>query len=245
MFFKIRNWAACAPGLAAAAQWHQWAQAPWLPEGEHGAALTAMPAMQRRRLGPLGRMAAAVAYDCQPNDPDMPMVFASRYGDAVRALGLLKEFAHSGAMSPADFALSVHNAIGAMYSIARSDTSAYTSVAAGPASAAAGLIEAAGLLADGAQEVMLVNYDAALPGEYAAFEGGPACAYAWAWRLSAAHAGEPRMHLSWQADDSSADSEDEAQELPFGLDAMRFVASRSPHLERRCAGRRWRWSRHA
>ena len=208
--------------------------------------------MLRRRLSPLGRMVAWAAFRCQGDGTQLPIVLASRYGDAERSLQLLADFARGVPMSPADFALSVHNAIGAMYSIARSDAQASCSIAAGPASAAAGFIEAAGLLADGAKEVMLVCYDAPLPGDYASFADEPAAPYAWAWRVSAPPAssdGAPSISVDWDAAE-----QDEAAEgatppgLPFGLEAMRFAISPDASRkswERTCAGRRWRWSRHA
>lgn len=241
--YAIKGWAACAPGLAMAADWRAWARSPGLPDGTLEVPLTEMSPMLRRRLGPLGRMAAQVAWHCQQDALGLPVVFASRYGDSDRALKLLKDFAQDQPMSPADFALSVHNAIGAMYSIARSDTSAYSSVAAGPASAAAGLVEAVGLLQDGASEVLLVCYDAPLPGEYAAFADEPACAYAWSWRVRAAMPGEPHFSLTWTPCEAAATPAQAP--LPFGLDALRFSVCDDASFVRECAGMRWTWSRHA
>jgi len=194
--FAITDWAASAPGLAAPSEWQAWAGAPRRPEGALEAKLEAMPAMQRRRLNALGRAAAQVAWECHTPDANVPVVFASAYGDAQRCLQLLKEFAATAAASPTDFTFSVHNAIGAMYSISRSDTASYTSVAAGPASAAAGVVEACALLADGAPSVLLVCYDAPLPDEYAAFGRDVPAPHAWAWRITAAKEGEPHFELA-------------------------------------------------
>lgn len=185
--FAIEGWAAYAPGLHARAQWQAWAGAPWRPEGPLEARLEAMPALQRRRLNALGRAAAQVAWDVHLPHPETPVVFASGYGDAQRCLQLLHAFAATGEATPTDFTFSVHNAIGAMYSIARGDTAAYSSVAAGPASAAAGVVEACALLAGGAREVLLVCYEAPLPADYAGFQREPASAWACAGR----HGREP------------------------------------------------------
>jgi hypothetical protein len=238
--FAITGWAACAPGLAAPADWRAWARAPWRPEGALEAKLEAMPAMQRRRLNGLGRAAAQVAWECHTPAPDTPVVFASGYGDAQRCLHLLKEFAATEVASPTDFTFSVHNAIGAMYSISRGDGANYTSVAAGPASAAAGVVEACALLADGAREALVVCYDAPLPGEYAHFQNKPASSYAWAWRIAAAEPGQPGISLTWTADEG----EEPAAELPFGLQALRFAVSDEVRHDARAGGRRWTWSRH-
>lgn len=240
--FAIEDWAACAPGLHTPADWRAWAREPWMPQGSLEAKLEEMPPMQRRRVNALGRAAAQAAWNCHAPDPATPVVFASGYGDAQRCLQLLKEFAATGATSPTDFALSVHNAIGAMYSIARRDGASYSSIAAGPASAAAGLIEAAALLADGAERVLLVCYEAPLPGEYAEFHCEPPCPYAWAWRVSAARPGAPQLELTWTADEAEASP---APHLPFGLQALRFAVSGQARASAACNGTRWTWSRHA
>ena len=240
--FAIEDWAACAPGLHTPTQWQAWAREPWAPEGVLEARLDEMPAMQRRRLNALGRAAAQAAWDCHAPDPAMPVVLASGYGDAQRCLHLLKEFAATGAASPTDFALSVHNAIGAMYSITRRDAASYSSIAAGPASAAAGVLEAAALLADGAERVLLVCYDAPLPGEYASFGRDVPCAYAWAWRVTAAKPGEPHIELTWTAAEDDAPAQ---ERLPFGLQALRFAVSDAPSASASREGKRWTWSRHA
>jgi hypothetical protein len=237
--FAIKAWSAFAPGLATPSLWLQWATEPFLPAGNEQPAVAQMPPMLRRRLGPLGRMAAQVAYDCQA-DSGIPVVFASRYGDASRSLALLGDFSLGEAMSPADFALSVHNAIGAMYSIARRDTANFSSVTAGPASAAAAVVEAAGLLADGSPEVLLVCYDAPLPGEYATFANEAAACYAWAWRICKPTPGEGWLSLACRA----ANDEPVQHALPFGLDVLRFVLSADATLLRSCDGRAWDWRRH-
>lgn len=239
--FAIRDWAAYAPGLHARADWLAWARAATPVEGILQAKLEAMPAMQRRRLNALGRAAAQAAWDCHAPDAATPVVLASGYGDAERCLHLLKEFAASGAASPTDFALSVHNAIGAMYSITRNDTASYSSIAAGAASAAAGVVEACAQLAGGAREVLLVCYEAPLPGEYAAFANQPASAFAWAWRLAAPAPGEPCIELAWERDDSAAGPE----ALPFGLQALRFAIGDAADARSRADGTCWTWSRHA
>lgn len=238
--FAIADWAAVAPGLATRPDWQAWARAPWRPEGALEARLEAMPAMQRRRLNALGRAAAQVAWDCHAPGAGTPVVFASGHGDAQRCLQLLKEFAASGTASPTDFALSVHNAIGAMYSITRADRASYSSIAAGAASAALGVVEACALLADGASEVLLVCYDAPLPGEYAGFETEPACPYAWAWRIVAPPPQGPHLGLDWERGTG-----DDGGELPFALQALRFAVSGTDSASVARDGTCWTWSRHA
>lgn len=109
------------------------------------------------------------------------MVFASRYGDASRSLSMLGDLVNQQALSPAGFALSVHNAVSAIYAIARGERSNAIVVAAGRATVTAALAEACALLADGAPEVLVVCYDAPLPTDYAGFHDTVACEFAWAW----------------------------------------------------------------
>ena len=238
--FAIAGWTACAPGLEGPADWEAWARAPFPPQGDPGAKLDAMPAMQRRRLNGLGRAAVQAAWTVHEPAPDVPVVFASRYGDAERCLNLLRTFAAAGEASPTDFTFSVHNAIAGMYSIARGDGAASTSIAAGAGTAACAVVEACAQLADGAREVLLVCYDAPVPGEYAAFADEPAATYAWAWRIVAAQPDAPHIELTWTSD-AAARSAD----LPFGLEVLRFAVSGATQARLGDGATAWTWSRHA
>ncbi len=256
--FVIESWAACAPGLDTPASWARWAAAPWLPEGEPQAALAAVPPMQRRRFAPLGRLAAEAAIALRgaapaPEEPvaddatvdAVPTVFASRHGETSRSIELLMAQVRGEAMSPTAFALSVHNAMGAMIAIVRADRSNSSAIAAGRLTAAAGVGEALALLEDGAAAVDLIAYDAPLPPVYAAFEDEPAAPFAWAWRLRRPRAGERALRLSWLAPDEAgaefADARTAA--LPAGLQALWFALSDAPSLVQREDGRCVRWSR--
>ncbi|ODS60381.1 MAG: hypothetical protein ABS38_12730 [Acidovorax sp. SCN 68-22] len=242
MELVVNQWAAFAPRLNSQAQWRAWALQPWLPTEIVAPALPEMPALLRRRLDPLGRMAAQVVYWCQRERVDMPVVLASRYGDAVRSLEMLADLARGQALSPTAFGMSVHNAIGAMIAIARSDRANALAVAAGAASAAAALVEAVALLADGAPEVLVVCYDAPLPGAYADFADEVAVAWAWAWRIGRPSGNEAKFSLNWGAADGPADQADAG--LPFGLDMLRAMLSGQALWQRAAEGRRWSWRRH-
>lgn len=77
----------------------------------------------------------------------------------------------------------VHNAIAALYSIARGQRGNYLALAAGRATVETACVEAFGLLADGAPEVRLVVYESPLPPIYAGFADEPDPFFAWCWRL--------------------------------------------------------------
>lgn len=258
--FILLEWSAYADGLTHRDDWLRWANGvPRLPRPavETVPPLTEMPAMMRRRVDRLGRLACQVAYWCEAAD-GAPMVFASRYGDATRSLALLGDLVQSQPLSPAGFGLSVHNAISALYSIAQGHTGNTVVVAGGRASAAAALTEAAALLADGAPEVLVVFYEAPLPGHYAEFEDEAACEYAWAWRVARPghpdRDGSPALTLELSVDEAGGSANPDTAAWPAGLAVLRHVlqaaaapqaASPAALLRRDRAGAQWTWSAHA
>ena len=142
--FSVVDWSAWAPGLTSKEQWQAWAQAPALPQGDDTPALAEVPAMQRRRIERLGRMAIQAACWCeQPDDAgQVPLVFASRHGDVARSMELLDSLSADQGMSPTAFGLSVHNAVAALYSIARGHRGNYLALAAGRATVETACVEA-------------------------------------------------------------------------------------------------------
>ena len=249
--FVIESWAACAPGVDTPQRWSQWAVAPWLPEGEPQVALAAVAPMLRRRFAPLGRLAAQAAIDLDGGAltasavdlHDNPTVYASRYGETGRCLELLADQARGNALSPTAFGLSVHNAIGAMIASTRGDRRNSTAIAAGRATAAAGVVEALALLDDGAKCASLIVYDSPLALGYTCFEDEPAAHFAWAWRLRRPRAGERALHLDWQA--AGANDDTVLSHLPASLQALWFGLSGAPSLAQQIDGRRCLWSRDA
>lgn len=240
--FSVLDWSAWAPGITTREQWQAWANAPWLPTGEDTPALSEVPAMQRRRIERLGRMAIQTACWCeQPDDGgQVPLVFASRHGDVARSMELLNTLSADQPMSPTAFGLSVHNAIAALYSIARGHRGNYLALAAGRATVETACIEAFGLLADGAPEVRLVVYESALPPVYAGFADEPDPFFAWCWRLGPADGPGTRLSLGWGAGGEDRPSEG----LPHGLDVLRFLLAGEPALALDADGQRWTWQRH-
>ncbi|MFT3806187.1 beta-ketoacyl synthase chain length factor [Arenimonas sp.] len=241
--FSINHWSAFAAGLESREDWLIWAKNPRLPAGEATPPLAEMPAMQRRRVERLGRMALQVAWWCQEAaDAELPLVFASRHGDLARTYQMLRELAAEQPLSPTHFGLSTHNAIAAQYSIARMLTGNYLCVSAGVATAEAGVVESLGLLADGAREVLLVVYDDPVPSAYAEYVAEAQCGFAWAARLQCATAGMPSFSLTTNGATSAAAG---CSTLPHGLDVLRFFLSDEDSLRLDEGNRRWCWRRHA
>ncbi|MFA9440364.1 beta-ketoacyl synthase chain length factor [Uliginosibacterium sp. sgz301328] len=235
--FNIDAWAAWAPGLDSREAWRAWAAAPSLPSGDVTPALAEMPAMARRRVERLGRIALQAAYGVI-DDTRHPLVFASRHGDVGRSTAMLRDLATTGGVSPTSFSLSVHNAIGALFSIVRGDTSRLSAVSAGVDTAEAALIEACGLLDEGAEKVVVVMYDEIPPPVHADYLDEPAAPYAWALRIRSGDA------ISLDCESLDASTPEAMDFLPRGLQTWQFLAGDRPSLRLRSAQHDWSWRRH-
>jgi hypothetical protein len=235
--FRVENWAARAPGRESRAQWQCWAGAAG--DAVAGTPGKDLPMMLRRRLTATGQAALAAAGGA--NAPrEARYVFCSRHGEFTRTTRLLQAVAEREALSPADFSVSVHNALAGILSIASQSQEGHTAIANGPDSFAAGLIEAIGLLAVHADvPVLLVYFDDDLPSPYDEIEPPEAeGSLALAVLLTAGgETGLPvRVTVSAAADAAPAGTTRQA------LDFVRFLAS--GEAERATAGGtfdlRWR-----
>ncbi len=240
--FTITDWSAFAPGLASHDRWLDWARAPCLPVGDDTPTVARMPVILRRRLERIGRVALQPVYDCQlSHDGDIPHVFASRHGDLSRTYGMLQSLTRGEQLSPTAFGLSTHNAIAALYGIACGMRGSHVAVSAGATSAEAAVVEALGLLNQGAREVIVVMYDSPLPDDYRVFADEPQCHYAWAWRIALADSGSDVFSL---VSGSGAAHLNTSRCLPHGLDVLRFVISGLDTMQFADRGRLWCWRRH-
>lgn len=232
--FSIAQWSAWAPGLATHDAWLAWAKGTGAaPVGAEAPPLAEIPAMARRRVERLGRPAFQVAQWCQGEARDMPLIFASRHGDPGRTSELLKSLAQHEPLSPTSFALSVHNAAGAQYSIIRKDTANLSAIANGVFTVEAGVVEAAALWRDGHPEVLLVVYDASAHALYAPYYDEPDADFAFAWRLKP----DGPFFL-----ESGEFQHDEASALPHSLEVLRFMLRQDASLCRAQGSRKWKWS---
>lgn len=139
--------------------------------------------MARRRVEKMGRLAFQVATWCQGEALGRPLLFASRHGDVGRSMDLLTSLAKGEPLSPTSFALSVHNAIGAQYSIIRQERSAVSAISNGRHTLEAAVIEAVTQLQE-APEVVLVAYEASLPELYEPYLDDAQADFAFAWKLT-------------------------------------------------------------
>ena len=148
-------------------------------------ALAQIPAMQRRRLSPVAKLALNSAIQILDGHQADYIVWVSQYGDEAKTLNILEDVLSGQTPSPTQFSTSVHNAISGLYSILCQDATPATSLAG---SWNDGLIEAYAWLKTRPEacQVLLVYYDEALPEMY--IEHQPFSAFAMAAMISLAPA---------------------------------------------------------
>lgn len=197
-----------------------------------------MPPMLRRHATRLARIACDVAYRALDTETGVPVVFCSRYGEVHRSVELLTALANGAELSPTSFGLSVHNAIVGLFAIARRDTANCIALAAGDDSAAAGVVEACCLLADGADRVLLVVADSPLPTLFRAFADVAPTEFAWAALLTSA--GDDAVTLSWRNADMPPSGDERP---PANLTAGQVLMGRDAELRHTSRGLAWHWRR--
>lgn len=163
--FVVSRWQAWAPGMGAGADWEAWLSGV-PPGGDPKPDVSQLPAMLRRRLDLLGRMALYTAWSCLEGVSAAEFVLATRHGSLPRTVELLAALSTQQPLSPTLFSISVHNGTAGLYSMTRADRSATTAVAAGADTLGMGLLEASGMVAAGAAHVLFCYADEPLPVPY-------------------------------------------------------------------------------
>jgi hypothetical protein len=241
----IERWAAWAPGVETPAQWHSWAQGD-IEISQAGAPdVDFLPAMFRRRLSRLSRMALRAAYNCLGSDhPPVRSVFCSRHGELSRTAELLNSITCAEALSPTAFSMSVHNTASGLYSIARQDKSASSTIASGIDSLESGFLDAAAALHAGPadERLMLVIADEEPPEPFGslAAENGPA--YAAAFLLTRSERGDGISLALTGNHDAAGDSRPDE---PHALSLLRFLINRGKELTLKTDRLIWKWRNHA
>ena len=244
----VDSWSAWAPGLESPEDWLQWAQNAREPQSDGAPAVSFFPAMYRRRLSRLGKMAAFVAHQCDGNTPESHrLVFASRYGEQQRTANILNGLTRGEPVSPTAFSLSVHNAVAGLYSLVKKNQAPTTSLSAGSNTFASGWLEAVGLLHSQqtpCRSVTLVYYDEPLPAEYADFQSEVTFPLALALQLRLATEDDREafsLHRREQGTWKTATREPAVwQPLAF----IRLLLNKDQQTEGTGSGYHWIWKRH-
>lgn len=235
--FDISQWRAWAPGLQTPADWQSWAATGVCPSPEAQVPdVSFLPAMQRRRLSQLARMAFAVGWPLAEGCAPMPLVFVSRHGETPRTFSILSDLAEQQPLSPTQFSLSVHNAVIGLWSILRGETCEMTALAAAGDGFEQGLLEAAGLLQEGAPAVLLIIAEELPPPVYGPWIDDVPFAYALALRLTAG-----RQWGLALGHHSSPDAPRPPQ--PHALSWLKALLGNTPSFTHTWNRRTWNWQR--
>jgi hypothetical protein len=197
----------------------------------------AVPALLRRRVSALGRQALSLAWGL-PEAANARLILSSRHGEFDRTLSLLEAAADQSSLSPADFTMSVHNALIGLLSIAHGNRGGHIAIAAGHESFCFGLLEAIACLKEKPEEpIVLIHFDEALPGAFAKFNESESQPIALALALSATGDGQPiQMQFEeWQQEVKSITSP--------AHDFLNFLVDNAAEATSINANRKWRWTR--
>lgn len=234
--FNIAQWRAWAPGLASVEDWQQWSLAPRpLPDHDESPDVSFLPAMQRRRLGRMARMAFAVGWPLAQDHEQLPLVFVSRHGETPRTFEILRDLAAGEPLSPTQFSLSVHNAVIGLWSIMRGSTCEMTALAAAGDGLEHGVFEAATLLAEGAAAVLLIITEERPPEAYAQWIDDVPFPYAVGLLLT------PGDTWSLSLDSTGADAQ--PSRWPHALSLLQTLHADQPACQHPWKKRLWTWQR--
>jgi hypothetical protein len=240
--FRVKDWMACSAGLESREDWIAWSRDAKNQRNDAPPAALSLPTMLRRRISAVGQMAFRASYALSENKTAR-FIFCSRHGEFQRTLEILKSLAARAPVSPAEFSLSVHNALAGLLSIASSNTAGHTTISAGADSFGFAMLDAiACLKSNPAEPVILVYFDDLLPDPYDAFGDGDETCVALAMLLDSPVGDSKDFTVVLERRDRSMHSASASGQV---LDFLRFLLSEEP--ERRSMGERvqWRWLRSA
>ncbi|MBN2702137.1 MAG: beta-ketoacyl synthase chain length factor [Methylothermaceae bacterium] len=163
-----------------------------------------LPLMQRRRLSPMARAAVAAAWPCLAKEVEIPVFCCSLHGETRHCFGILSALAEGDEVSPSQFALSVHSAVGGLLTQLIGSRAPCLVIAPGSEGYAAALLDAAGFLLfqegggggilsppswitemSASQEVLVLWHEQPLPAVYHPYAPDPPGVMALAVRLGA------------------------------------------------------------
>ncbi|MGG6193463.1 beta-ketoacyl synthase chain length factor [Pantoea allii] len=164
---NIVDWQAQAPGLSETTQWLEWARLSHaIDPAAAQAKLTELPMMTARRLSAGSKLAVECGLSMLRQHGIDAVLYTSRHGELERNFRILQALATGQALSPTDFALSVHNSAVGCLTIAAKKPIVSSSLSAGQDTFQQGLCEVMCLLQAGYQRVLMVDFDGAMPAFY-------------------------------------------------------------------------------
>ncbi|MGF1748699.1 MULTISPECIES: beta-ketoacyl synthase chain length factor [Vibrio] len=168
--FQIDAWCAKSKGLHTPSDWFSWSKSAQWPEDET-LEVNKIPAMMRRRMSSLSKLAVQCALELMENQHIDYIVFSSRHGELQRSSELIKSIISGEDASPMAFSQSVHNTAAGLTTIAAKQAIPVTSISASSDTFNSALIETWSYLEDNpSHRVLLVDFDEPVPEVYQQYE---------------------------------------------------------------------------
>ena len=233
--FNIIDWHAISAGIESKTAWQQWQETNFTwPKGEK-ASVDKIPAMARRRMSSLSKLAVQTALRLIENQNVDYLVFASRHGELTRTSALLEDILNGNDASPMAFSQSVHNTAAGLFTITAKQSIPVTSIAAGENTFHSALIEASAYLYDNPNHrVLVVDFDEPLPSHYEIFEKEAYQGYALGLILSV---GED-IRVEWSNKPSVS-----LEVLPHGLQCIANLVGSNDQWNVNSQSTQWIWTR--
>ncbi|GLO61990.1 3-oxoacyl-ACP synthase [Vibrio sp. MACH09] len=167
---NIDHWSANSKGLDQPEKWQQWAiNNQWPDEGT--IAVDAIPAMTRRRMSALSKLAVQTAIPLLNQNNIDYLVFSSRHGELHRSAQLIQDIVQGEEASPMAFSQSVHNTAAGLSTIITKKPIPLTSISAAENTFQSAILEAWSYLEQHpSHKVLLVDFDEPLPAVYQQYE---------------------------------------------------------------------------
>lgn len=169
MEFSIKKCVAWAGDFESEQDWQQFAAGNKpLNQATQKPTLKQIPAMQRRRLSPFAKMALHCALEAGEGYLEsVPSVFASRHGDLHKTSKLISDVAAKESLSPTQFGLSVHNAVGGQFSIFTGNKAPLSATSAGEDTFFSAIVDAVCKLhTNDYAQILVVYTDEVVPSIY-------------------------------------------------------------------------------
>jgi Beta-ketoacyl synthase, N-terminal domain len=197
--------------------------------------VAAIPAMQRRRMSRLSRMALAAALDVIPGETIDYSIFCSQHGEIVRTSALLLSMTQGIELSPTAFAQSVHNTASGLFTVIAKSKAPSSSIASGANTFAYGWMDAQAYLARNPNDrVLLVDFDEVIPDEYQTYSDQLISDHALGLVLRVADNGGVQVVRAPPGRD---------ERLPQGPLFLAWQQSDAATLSLTTEGQGWRWDR--
>ncbi|MCF7353757.1 beta-ketoacyl synthase chain length factor [Vibrio sp. CK2-1] len=237
--FNIEHWHALSPGLTTPEEWQHYTDHAFDNE-KPSLEVNLIPAMMRRRMSPLSKVALQTAIHLQQSTTSEfdYLIFSSRHGELPRTVELLQQVLQGEEASPMAFSQSVHNTSAGLFTIATKSPIPATSLAGCESSLHHALIEASAYLAENPQhKILLIDFDAPLPKPYDQFDATPTPPL---YALGLVLGSGSQTQINWQTKKpSSFESKNRSQTI----DIIQQLAHQSRHWTIEDSRNQWQWQR--